>query len=380
MAAEGPIDWAIAERVATRVAGDEALSHSYLANSLPADLAELTPLAERLVHDTTGLRSLGGPAHAVVVDRAEWIHANLDSFRRILAPLLDKMAERGALRGPARAATRAVAGTEVGALLGWMSRRVLGQYDLLVAGDGNSDGNSDGTGDGGSAASPGSGGRAAGDTVYLVGPNVLGTEKKWGFPPREFRLWLALHEVTHRAQFTGVPWMREHYLGLVRESVDAVDPDPKQLVDTLRSAVASIRRDGLRAFDDNGLAGVLATPRQRDVLDRIGGLMTLLEGHGDVTMDRAAAGHVPSAERFGRILRERRQNSSPIAKVVLKLTGIEAKLNQYARGESFLAAVEGVDPGLVSRFWEDPANLPTLEEIRAPDRWVARMGAAHRVA
>ncbi len=374
MAAEGPIDWAIAERVAIRVAGDEALSQSYLARSLPTDLAELTPLAEDLVYRTTGLRSLGGPAHAVVVDRPDWIHANLDSFRRILAPLFDKMADRGAMRGPARAATRAVAGTEVGALLGWMSRRVLGQYDLLVAGDG------DGDGDGSAESSPGDQRRAAGDTVYLVGPNVLGIEKKWGFSPREFRLWLALHEVTHRAQFTGVPWMRDHYLGLVRESIDAVDPDPKQLVDTLRGAVASIRRDGLRAFDHNGLAGVLATPRQRDVLDRIGGLMTLLEGHGDVTMDRAGEGHVPSAERFGRILRERRQNSSPISKVVLKLTGIEAKLNQYAQGESFLAAVEGVDPALVARFWEDPVNLPTLDEIKAPERWVARMGAADRVA
>ena len=370
MASEGPIDWAIAERVAIRVAGDEALSQSYLAHSLPTDLAELTPLAEDLVHRTTGLRSLGGPARAVVVDRPEWIHANLDSFRRILAPLLDKMAERGATRGPARAAARAVAGTEVGAMLGWMSRRVLGQYDLLVAGDGD---------DG--AENPTHGERrAAGDTVYLVGPNVLGIEKKWGFPPREFRLWLALHEVTHRAQFTGVPWMRDHYLGLVRESIDAVDPDPKQLVDTLRSAVASVRREGLRAFDDGGLAGVLATPRQREVLDRIAGMMTLLEGHGDVTMDRAAEGHVPSAERFGRILRERRQTQSPIAKVVLKLTGIEAKLNQYAQGESFLAAVEAVDPALVARFWEDPVNLPTLEEIKAPERWVARMGAGDRVA
>jgi coenzyme F420 biosynthesis associated uncharacterized protein len=365
MPSDGPIDWVIAERVAIRVAGQEPLARSYLSHSLPADLTELTPLAEDLVAQTTGLRSLGGPAHAVVVDRSEWIQANLDSFRRILAPLLDKMAERGTMRGPARSATRAVAGTEVGALLGWMSRRVLGQYDLLVA-DGAPDD---------SAPVP-----AKGDTVYLVGPNVLGIEKKWGFPPREFRLWLALHEVTHRAQFTGVPWMRDHYLGLVRESVDAVDPDPKQLVDTLRSAVSSIRRDGLRAFDDGGIAGVLANPRQRDVLDRIGGLMTLLEGHGDVTMDRAAVGHVPGAERFGRVLRERRQNGSPITKVVMKLTGIEAKLNQYAHGESFLAAVEGVDPGLVARFWEDPANLPTLEEIKAPHRWVARMGTPDRVA
>ncbi len=107
---------------------------------------------------------------------------------------------------------RRVAGAELGVLLGWMSSRVLGQYDLLVIEDEHPEDQ---------------------DIVYFVGPNVLALEKRFAFPPREFRLWLALHEVTHRAQFTGIPWMREHFLGLVHATVDSVDPDPKRLLDAL---------------------------------------------------------------------------------------------------------------------------------------------------
>src|SRR5262249_51843429 len=144
------------------------------------------------------------------------------------------------------------------------------------------------------------------DIVYYVGPNLLSLEKRFGFPPREFRLWIALHEVTHRAQFTGVPWLRSYFLGLVDESLGMGDPDPQQFLAALRSAVTGgAERD--QALRDGGLLALFATPEQRELLGRIGGLMSLLEGHGDVTMDRAGQGRVPSAPRFSRVLRERRR-------------------------------------------------------------------------
>src|SRR5690606_4937336 len=136
------------------------------------------------------------PARARVTDRRGWIQANVASFQRLLRPLTDKLAERVGGPTPVAALTRSIAAAEVGALLGWMSTRVLGQYDLLVIEDERPEDQ---------------------DLVYYVGPNVLGLEKRFAFPPREFRLWLALHEVTHRAQFTGVPWLRQHFLGLVEQ-------------------------------------------------------------------------------------------------------------------------------------------------------------------
>ena len=161
-----PIAWDIAEKVAVRVAGREPFAASYHLDSLAPDFEELTSEAERLVSEATGLVSLAGPARARVVDRSDWVRANLRSFRRLLRPLTDRLGERVSGNALGGKLTRAVTGAEVGALLGWMSTRVLGQYDLLVVDDETA---------------------ASQDLVYYVGPNLLNLEKRFGFPPREFR-------------------------------------------------------------------------------------------------------------------------------------------------------------------------------------------------
>jgi putative hydrolase len=171
-----PVNWDLAEKVAVRVAGRETFAESYHYASLQPDFDELTAEAEGLVAEATGLRSLAGPARARVTDRAGWVHANVNSFRRMLRPITDKLGVM--MSSPLAPVGRAVAGAELGTMLGWMSTRVLGQYDLLLIEDEDPDEQ---------------------DIVYYVGPNVIALEKRFAFPPREFRLWLALHEVTHRA-------------------------------------------------------------------------------------------------------------------------------------------------------------------------------------
>ena len=348
------VDWQLAERIAVRAAGREPLADSYHWESLEPDFTELTALAEELVAAETGLHSLAGPARGKVTDRAGWVRANISSFQRLLAPLTDRMAPR--VSGPTVPIMRVAAAAEVGLLLGWMSGRVLGQYDLLVAG---------GTDDEPAADS---------DLVYYVGPNVLALEKKFGFPPREFRLWLALHEVTHRAQFTGVPWMREHYLGLIDRTLSSAGLDPMVLLRTLRRTFDEVRA-GRSPLPEGGITQLLAGPEQLAALDQIGGLMSLLEGHGDVTMDRAGEGHVPSAERFGRVLRNRRASATGLTKLVQRLIGLEAKLNQYQQGEDFIAEVERLGGGkdALDPVWRGPSWLPTLDEIRDPHEWVERV-------
>jgi len=243
----------------------------------------------------------------------------------------------------------------VGMVLGWMSTRVLGQYDLLIIEE----------------ESP-----LDQDLVYYVGPNVLSLEKQFAFPPREFRLWLALHEVTHRAQFTGIEWMRPYFLDLVTQTLDAVEPDPKRFLAVL-GRVAEARRNGSNPLADGGIMALVASDAQREVLDRVSGLMSLLEGHGDVTMDRAGAGLVPSADRFSRVLRQRRESTQGLARLLQQLIGLEAKMNQYAQGERFIHAVEEVGgPTLLRTAWESPDRLPTLEEIRDPASWIARVAPA----
>jgi len=346
-----PVDWALAERIAVRVTGREPFAESYHYASLEPDFAELTAEAEELVHTATGLRSLAGPARARVTDRAGWVHANVASFQRLLRPLTERLGERVAQSKVAPLARRA-AGVELGVLLGWMSGRVLGQYDLLVIEEENPDDQ---------------------DVVYYVGPNVIALEKRFAFPPREFRLWLALHEVTHRAQFTGVPWLRAHFLSLVERSFGAVEPDPKRFLNALRRFVEDSRA-GRNPLEDGGLVALLASPEQGAVLRQIAGMMSLLEGHGDVTMDRAGAGRIPSAERFSRVLRQRRQTGSPAVKLLQRLLGLEAKFNQYEQGERFIEHVERIGgSALVNRAFERAENLPDLDEIRNPDAWVRRV-------
>jgi coenzyme F420 biosynthesis associated uncharacterized protein len=321
---------------------------------MESDFEELTAEAEGLVEAETGLRSLSGPARGRVTDRVGWVHANVASFQRLLDPLAVKMAAAG--HGGALtplSVSRKASGVQVGLLLGWLSSRVLGQYDQLIIEDDHPEDQ---------------------DIVYYVGPNVAAVERRYGFPPREFRLWLALHEVTHRAQFTGVPWMREHFLSLLNGTVDGFDPDPRRLVDALRRSV-----DGLRAghnpLDEGGLLTLLATPEQLEVIRQIGGLMSLLEGHGDITMDRAGAERVPNAAAFSAALHERRRQRGA-AKVISTLIGLDAKLRQYEQGERFIEAVEeagGRD--LLARVWQGPQWLPDWPEIRQPGRWIDRTAA-----
>jgi coenzyme F420 biosynthesis associated uncharacterized protein len=357
------VDWGVARTVAGRVAGDEPFAASYLSESLAPDLLRLTEQAETLVAEETGLVSAAGPARARVTDRMGWIDANFASFDRLSRPLLQRLDDES--NGPGRmgrllqpisnAVGPRVAGLEVGALLGWMSGRVIGQYDLLIIEDDRPEDQ---------------------DWVYYVGPNVLNIEKRYGFPPAEFRLWIALHECTHRAQFTGVSWLRPYFLSQVEALLDAIDPDPGRFVDAARQIVVN-KRAGKPSGLDAGISQLLAGPAQREVLDRLTGLMSLLEGHGDITMDRAGAGLIPNQPRFARVMGQRRSNASGPNKFIQRILGFEAKLAQYAEGEAFVKAVEASGGReLFDQVWVEADNLPTISEIRDPRQWIDRVGGS----
>ncbi len=345
-AAESPIDWRRAEQIATRIA-DRHADHPAAA---AIDVSAMVSRLEDQIESTTGLRSLSGPASVGVIDRPAWIRANISSFQHLLEPLVEQWSAK-LPTGLAGSISGQIAGAELGALLGWMSSRVLGQYDLLVGRD------------------------DLDDAVYMVGPNLAGLEKRFGFEPVEFRTWVLLHELTHRAQFTGVPWMREHFTELVNTSIRFANPDPRRIVDALRESLTD--RDRARQqVRDTGVFGLIATPEQMVVIQQIAGLMSLLEGHGDVTMSRAVGDLVPSAPRFAAVLSARRRRSNPLSRLMLRLTGIEGKLNQYAAGERFIEAIEAQGgPRAVDVCWRAPANLPSLEEIRNPQLWLDRVGA-----
>jgi coenzyme F420 biosynthesis associated uncharacterized protein len=348
-----PVDWALAERLARRVAGRVPLAGSYLGGSLDSDFHAVTVEAEEAVAQLTGLRS-PSPARAAVLDRAGWVDANVASMRRLLAPFTAKVGERMA-KSPIAPVGRRIAGAEMGLLLGYVAQRVLGQYDLLVPEE-----------EEGVASS------ASDDAVYYVGPNVLVLEKRFAFRPREFRRWIALHEVTHRAQFTGVPWLRPYFLSLVDQALGGVEPDPRRFLDAVVRAADALRQ-GRNPLDDGGVVTLFATEEQRAVLARVQALMSVLEGHGNAVMNRLGAELVDGQERMARVLNARR-NAGGATALLHKLLGLELKMKQYEVGEAFVTAVEreagprGIDPA-----WRGPEWLPTLDELTDPVSWLTRV-------
>jgi coenzyme F420 biosynthesis associated uncharacterized protein len=352
LARPDPVDWPTALRVARLVAGRDQIASSYLGASLARDFESVTTEAEDLVAEFTGLRA-PGRAHAAVLDRAEWVEANIVSMRQMLAPLTERLGERLA-QSPIAPIGRRVAGAELGSLLGYLAQRVLGQYDLLVP-----------------DAEPGA---PDVDAVYYVGPNILSLEKRFAFRPLDFRRWIAIHEVTHRAQFTGVPWMRDYFLSLVQGSLSIVDPDPAVLLRAVGRAADALRA-GRNPLDDGGLVGLFASPEQQVILDRVQGLMSLLEGHGNYVMNELGRRHVNGADRMARVLHTRRQQRG-INRQIQKLLGIEMKMRQYEVGERFVRGIEtAAGIGALDAAWRDPSCLPTVAELGDPEGWLARVTA-----
>ena len=348
-----PVDWDLAERVARRFAGREPIAASYLGRSLDSDFSAVTTQAEQLVGDFTGLHA-PGTASACVLDRAQWVHANVGSMRRMLQPLTARVAERVA-RSPVAPIGRRVAGTEMGVLLGFMAQRVLGQYDLLVPDDPDQ-----------------SAGAGSNGAVYYVGANILALEKRYAFRPRDFRLWIAIHEVTHRAQFTAVPWLKGYFLSLVEQAMAIVDPDPGRLVQAMVRAADELRK-GHNPLDDGGLVALIASSEQRGVLAQVQALMSLLEGHGNSVMNELGRAHIAGQERMARVLQARRR-SRGVAGILYKLLGFESKLRQYEVGEAFVAEVVRVGgPHAIDAAWRGPESLPTMDELAHPTEWLARV-------
>ena len=196
-------------------------------------------------------------------------------------------------------------------------------------------------------------------------------ERHHEFRPSHFRFWVALHECAHRAQFKGVPWMREYFLSLVDDLIES-GAGEKGRVARIAATLSQARESGTDPIDDTGILGILASPEQKEVLNRVQALMSLLEGHGHVVMDRIGAREIPDMGRMSRVLTARRQNSKNAA--VMRLIGMDMKLKQYDQGAAFINKIEQqASWDALSMAWESPEALPTLAEIEEPSTWLQRV-------
>ncbi|HPX36966.1 MAG TPA: zinc-dependent metalloprotease [Mycobacterium sp.] len=341
------VDWQFAGTVGAKLTRPGPPASEYTRRQAIEELARASRTAEGPVRDVTGLSVDTPVPDARIVDRQEWVRAASDSMRTMI----------GASDGPAHPVTGRVAGAQTGAVLAFVSSGILGQYDPFAQND--------------PAVGP------AGGCLLLVYPNVIAVERQLRLAPSDFRLWVCLHEVTHRVQFTANPWLSQY----MSQSLGVLTADRDDDFGQVAARLSQFLKDR-RTVDpgphDAGVLGFLRAVQsepQREALDRLLVLGTLLEGHADHVMDAVGPTVVPSVQLIRHRFDDRRQRKQPpLQRVLRALLGVDAKISQYTRGKAFVDHVVGrVGMARFNTVWSGPETLPLPAEIEKPQQWIDRV-------
>ena len=341
------IDWDLAVRVGSRLAGDGPVVSRTEAASVVEELRAGAEKSTPLVREFTGLHAEERSAPVLVVDRPGWIRANADGFATVIAPIITKLQEKKGAPSPMTEAVGSrITGAELGVMLGFLGNKVLGQFDPFHE-------------------APGEAGR-----LLLVAPNIVNAERELDVDEHDFRLWVCLHEETHRVQFTAVPWMREHLQSLMGEIVGSLETDPGRLLSEGLSRIGEL----VSGKSDGSLIDLVSTPEQKKVIDQITGVMSLLEGHADVVMDVVGPEVIPSVAEIRAKFTKRRKGVGTLDRLLRRLLGLDQKMAQYRDGAVFVRrTVEAVGMDGFNAVFAEPANLPSKDEIHDPSAWVRRV-------
>ena len=354
----GLVDWGQVERIAiARLrSAPGTLTRAELQaveGEYAAAMAKVVPaLSEHLGTDLPGVVD-----RVAVVDRGEWVQANTVAFEQLIGKLegqlLEQMLPEGAGFGKATMtiANRWVTTRQLGLLLGFMGQRVLGQYDLALLS---------------AETTPGK--------LLFVEENIRQTAKVLDVPLGPFRTWIALHETTHAFEFEAHPWLRPYLAGRLERQLSLFSKDASALGrDAVKAIGKSLRGDGRR--DDTHWMERLMTVEQRELFRETQAIMSLLEGFGDHVMDEVGKDLVPGVERISARFHGRRVSRTPFEKAMLRITGMDLKMEQYRKGEVFVAEIERLaGAAALRRLWDGPETLPKPAEIDQPADWVQRMG------
>jgi coenzyme F420 biosynthesis associated uncharacterized protein len=333
------VDWQFAATVGARLARPTPPVTDYTRSQVIEELATASRAAEPPVRNVTRLATSGPVPDASIVDRPEWIRAASESMRVMTSGGDSASAESAGKPG---FFTGRVTGAQTGAVLAFVSSGILGQYDPFASGGGR---------------------------LLLVYPNVIAVERQLRLNPKDFRLWVCLHEVTHRVQFTANPWLA----GYMTDALGVLTQDGGDELTAVIGRLAEFARD--RSDGVVGFMRAVQSEPQRNALDRLLVLGTLLEGHADHVMDAVGPAVVPSVATIRRRFDERRQRKQPpVQRILRALLGIDAKLSQYTRGKAFVDYVVGqVGMDRFNTIWTGAETLPLPEEIDKPQLWIQRI-------
>src|SRR6516225_10064848 len=361
------IDWNVATSTGVRWARPGPAVSMAEARKVVAELRRLAIAVQEPVREVTQLPGLGDGGRIAVVDRPGWIRANVDGFRVVLEPLVEQLRER--TQGAASQSRPGsvistlgsrVTGIQAGLMLAYLSGRVLGQYELFLPPE----------------TSPVDGQQPG--RLTLVAPNIVLIERELGVDPHDFRRWVCLHEETHRLQFTAVPWLRDYVQQQMTEFLLASELDPAAMLQRVRAA-ADAMAGAVRGGDGGSLIEAVSTPAQREIMDRLTSVMTLVEGHGDYVMDAVGPKVVPTVAQIREKFNARRGSSGRIEQTLRRMLGIDLKMKQYAEGSRFVRTV--VDEAGMATFnqvWTSPDTLPTKAEFANPQLWLDRVADSSR--
>ncbi len=360
------IDWNVATSTATRWVRPGPQVSMAEARKVVAELRQEAARVADPVHEVTGLPGDADGGKVAVVDRPGWIKANITGFQVVLDPLVDHLQEVGAAPAAGSVLTAVgsrVTGVQAGLILAYLASRVLGQYELFLPPDPDA------------PAEDAPAGR-----LTLVAPNIVMVERELGVDPTDFRRWVCLHEETHRTQFTSVPWLRPYVQREMTEFLMASDLDPASILSRLRAA-ADAAYGAVRGGDGGSLIEAMQNPKQREILDRLTSVMTLVEGHGDYVMDAVGPSVVPSVEQIRAKFNARRSSGNRMEQAFRRILGIDLKMRQYQQGAAFVqAVVDQAGMASFNRVWTSPETLPTKDEIADPQRWLVRMDGPQQAA
>ncbi|GGG60766.1 hypothetical protein GCM10011374_24560 [Kocuria dechangensis] len=365
-AAEAPgiVRWDLAASAAARITPAGPKLSARAMEEAVASLRRHAETSVDHVHRISGLEAARDlrDSTVLVVDRAGWSRANAQTFQVLMEPAVQALRRRRPEQFGA--AATALGGTatamEMAALLGFLSAKVLGQYDPYAG-----------------LVSAIAAQRHPGGRLMLVAPNILTVEREINVEPEDFRLWVCLHEQTHRVQFAAAPWLREHMMGQIQELADSLMDQAESLGARLSEAVRSLTgRSGERAEPQPsiGVVGLLMGPREKEILSHLTAVMSLLEGHANFVMDGVDSSVVPSVKTIRRRFERRSELQGALDRFVRRLLGMDAKMRQYSDGQRFVrAVVDAAGLEQFNRIWDAPELLPTEAEIHAPERWIARV-------
>ncbi|WP_112262611.1 zinc-dependent metalloprotease [Lentzea terrae] len=336
----GPVDWELAVSTAVRLVRPGPVIGKDEADHVVGRLRELAPQAEVHVRELTGLGQGLPLLPGEVVDRPAWVRAAAQGLAALTGPAMPRQA------GAMASILAGTAGVQAGVVMAFLSSRVLGQYDPFSPND-----------------------QLAG-RLLLVAPNIVGAQQALDVPADDFRMWVCLHECTHRLQFTGVPWLRRYFSDQVTTLLSTMDDDRAPLPEVIRDF-----RHKLRAGDGPiGLIELIQSPQQKAVLDRLIALSTLLEGHADHVMDAVGPSVVPSVGTIRSRFTARRKGGGLLDRVLRTLLGVDAKVRQYEEGAAFTEyVVERVGMDGFNAIWTSAETLPTRAEITEPMTWLRRV-------